>query len=212
MSMNDTPFHHQPDFHQSGSAPVNPDEPSGIHPAMPENNPDQNSKTAANVDPEPSGQVVIDPDQRPDEIQENVANIDPDLSGSITQVPDGWLTRTEAQERLSLADIEIDSRRMRHLCARNELESVKVKNEKNQPQYFINPASVEQYLSKNTHLVVEGRNLVDPDNQPDHSPEPTQEPEPAASSQPEPQLDQTTPEKLAGASSSARSISSASLG
>ena len=190
MSMNDTPFHHQPDFHQSGSAPVNPDEPSGIHPAMPENN----------------------PDQRPDEIQENVANIDPDLSGSITQVPDGWLTRTEAQERLSLADIEIDSRRMRHLCARNELESVKVKNEKNQPQYFINPASVEQYLSKNTHLVVEGRNLVDPDNQPDHSPEPTQEPEPAASSQPEPQLDQTTPEKLAGASSSARSISSASLG
>lgn len=77
------------------------------------------------------------------------------------QVPDEWITRSVAQERLELAGIHLDGRRIRHLCARNELENFRGRNEKNQPQYFINPASLDEYIAKNRPADLSG---YKPDN------------------------------------------------
>lgn len=88
-------------------------------------------------------------------------------SGLVDTVPDGWITRAVVQERLHLAGIEIDSRRIRHLCARNQLESVKVRNERNQPQHFINPVSLSDFIAENRPAGLSGSPLLVPDRSPD---------------------------------------------
>ena len=107
-----------------------------------------------------------------------------DLSG---QAPDGWITRPVAQERLELAGIHLDGRRIRHLCARNELESFRGRNEKNQPQYFINPVSLDEYIAKSRPADLSG-NMPDqtahvPDKDPAHPTENVEKNNPEPSGQ-----------------------------
>ena len=102
---------------------------------------------ASVLDSNPAMRDIV-PEPKPAERQCAREEPSPAVSGYLRQVPDGWIPRPQAQERLLLAGIDLDSRRIRHLCARNDLENTKVRNEKNQPQYFISPASLEKYIEK----------------------------------------------------------------
>ena len=173
--MNDS--HNVPSYGFDTFVPV-----SGTHPDKPAVDP---VKVSGDPDTTPDKQnlTFLDEGQEPD----------PAPSGQTATVPDGWITRTVAQEQLALAGIELDSRRIRHLCARNELESVKVKNEKNQPQYFINPASLVEYIDKNRPAHQSGISPDKPPIMPDEEIKVVEEPNPAPSGQthivPDQQLD-----------------------
>lgn len=139
-----------------------PDRPGLTDKAMPDG---KAENTAELPDQAPTKPDSL-PDQQATQSSTDAGNIGTVLSGQASRVPDGWITRTMAQERFLLADVQIDSRRIRHLCARNELESVKVKNKKNQPQYFINPTSVDAYIVKNSPAPQSGTATKSPDHDP----------------------------------------------
>lgn len=145
------PLRRQVRFRPSGSIETSPADFPVINPATRDTLPDQQAAS---------------PDDKALKVSQTVATPDPAASGQTNFAPDGWITRPVAQERLSLAGIELDSRRIRHLCARNQLECEKVKNEKNQPQHFINPLSLDQFIAKSRPADVSGTNPATPDVQP----------------------------------------------
>ncbi len=110
------------------------------------------------------------PEHNPDQKIENPVPLVPRLSGSTSGIPDGWIDAPTALERLHFAGVFLNDRRVRMLCSREVLRSVKVKNERNQPQYFIDPASVEAYAMENGDP--EGSRIIPPDS-PDYQPKPT---------------------------------------
>ena len=153
---------------------------------VPDTNPD-----STNVQPDlhPAHQSVNQPmlsgqpDQLPEDLQPSpetvpspVLSTTPEVkksapeSSSDIAAPDGWIDRVQVEERLSLAGIELDDRRIRHLCTTGVLESIKARNERNQLQHFINPASVDQYISKHQPKVLRVNHASQvPDKAPDTS-------------------------------------------
>lgn len=144
-----------------------------FHPRRP--TPFQASRQNLNSPDHTSATDPASPDTMPDQLivskPVSVDNQRPADAGQTLPVPDSWITRTEAQERLSLVGIDLDSRRIRHLCARNQLESTKSRNEKNQPQYFINPTSLDQYIAKNRPADQSGTSPYKSDAYPDIVPD-----------------------------------------
>lgn len=146
-----------------------------------------------------SGQSLSDSPARPDELvvspdelaptpPVDEVKLSPESSGSITTPPDGWITVKHSFELLKLAGFKSkDDRSVRELCRRNELKSVRVRNEMNQWQHFIDPASVGDYIAKNPDLNSSGLSgSISPDH-PDEKrndpPEKIEKPDPASSGQ-----------------------------
>ncbi len=97
-------------------------------------------------DPASGSDSPDDQTDQPDQITDQGLNVEPAASGHLEDVPDDWITASVALERLMLAGLHFDGRKVRNLCSRNNLKNIKVKNERNQWQYFIDPQSLEAYI------------------------------------------------------------------
>ena len=77
-----------------------------------------------------------------------------DLTGQDAQVPTAaWISVPDVAQRLSTAGLPRNKRTIRRYCERGDLECRKTENALHQPQYFIDPRSVEVYIAQQKSLM-----------------------------------------------------------
>ena len=94
----------------------------------------------ASAGSEPDNQPVktdLEPVSEPTEVSE------PSLRKE--DVPTGWFDNQAAIDRLGFLGFDVPDRRVRSLCQHNSFECMSVLNDRNHPQYFIDPASVDAW-------------------------------------------------------------------
>ena len=78
----------------------------------------------------------------------------PDLPGhELPQPVATWISVPEVARRLSAAGLPRNKRTIRRYCERSDLECRKTENALHQPQYFIDPNSVEVYIAQQKPLM-----------------------------------------------------------
>ena len=78
----------------------------------------------------------------------------PDPSGlAPLDVQRAWVSVPEVARRLSEAGLPRNKRTIRRYCERGDLECRKTENALHQPQYFIDPKSVEVYIAQQKSLM-----------------------------------------------------------
>jgi hypothetical protein len=82
-------------------------------------------------------------------IEEDAAH--PDTSGQ-PDIPGHWVSVRKASHLLAQAAMPRNKRTIRRYCERGELECQKTENALHQPQYFINPASITEYIEQQKTL------------------------------------------------------------
>ena len=83
----------------------------------------------------------------------HIDRAEPDTSGQLPpEVPDAWLSVPKVAHIFLVAGMPRNKRTIRRYCERGDLDCRKSENALHQPQYFIDPQSVETYIAQQRSL------------------------------------------------------------
>lgn len=76
---------------------------------------------------------------------------EPGLAGQ-PDIPKHWISVPQASQLVAEAGLPRNKRTVRRYCERGELECLKTENALHQPQYFIDPESIREYIAQQKTL------------------------------------------------------------